>query len=125
MIPHESLEVTFRDGKKETVHVVEVGFRTFMDCVVPMAYGSHLAEAAVRRASAAGQFDLRVMPDWIDTLEDESAAKVIEASNKLNFSSARVGKALPLILDWRERIGGGTSTNSENSGANSGGPSRS
>jgi len=110
MIPNKSLAITFKElGKTEPIQVVEVGFRTFLNCCTPGIYDTELAEASIRRSSSAGVFDLLVPSGFLDLLTDDSAAAVIEASNELNLTAKRAKKAQELIADRRARISSETS----------------
>lgn len=106
MIPSKTLTIQFRDhpDSVETIQVIEVGLRTFLDYCAPSAYGAALAEAAVRLNTASGLYDRRAPEGWLDTLTDEDAEAVIAASNELNFSFTRAKKAAALIYGWRTRI---------------------
>lgn len=105
MIPYKHILIAFRaDGRREEVHVVELGFRTFLNCCGAGTYDTDIAEASVRRSSSAGVFDLPVPPGFLDLLDDDSAAALVSASNELNLTAKRAKKALELIVDRRARI---------------------
>lgn len=104
MIKTKTREIEYKDGTKEKVQVVEVGFRTFLNCMGVTSYDTDLAEAAVRRSGSAGVYDIPVTTGWLDTLSDDSAEAVIQASNELNLTPARAKKAAGLLNDRFARI---------------------
>ena len=104
MTPHHSLQITTRDGKTMPCHVVEVGFQTFLNSIQFKWVETQLAEAAIRLQSAAGVFDQRVPPGWLDTLDDDSTTAVVRASTELNIHPERVKKALALIREGVARM---------------------
>ncbi|HJX10816.1 MAG TPA: hypothetical protein VJ733_09990 [Candidatus Binatia bacterium] len=113
MLPHKSLTITFKNSSggtgvpacvSEAIQVIEVGFRTFLNCCTPGIYDTELAEASIRRASSAGVFDLPVPLGFLDQLTDESVAEIVAASNELNLTHARAKKAMALRADRWARI---------------------
>lgn len=95
----ETIEVTYRDGRKERVQIVEVGFRTFLNCCGHGTHDTELAEAAVRLASSAAVYDRPVSAGWLDELVDDSAEAIVAISNKVNITATRAKKAGRLIED--------------------------